>query len=459
MDVSPCGFESRLRHIKKGRAMTKRIAAYITILLATLTVSIYSQDIDKLQEEAYALFKEGEIDSAEAKLKIVVDADETYHESHYLLSQIYLSRYDLENSRKHLTKAIEAEKTNQSYRMEFEDINKIASAFAMAKRTFDNGDNYGAIDEFRKLSDEYTDFAPKALYFMGVAANREEEISEAAGYLQKALELDPNYQDAQKYLDILASQKYNEANQLVRRGDYEEAKKLYKSVLELSPSYFQSYFQLGYVATKQGDFEVAVTYYSKTVELQPYFAKGWYALALAYQKMDEIGQALEALNSATEADPSYAKAYAQRGNIYLREGDIEAAEQEYNNAIQADPSYAIAYQNLGMILISKQEFEDAVQTLSTATALDNRSYRAWAMLAQAHNVLDQCYDAKDAAYEALDIKKNYGSALYDLGLAEKCLGNETMAKNAFNKARRDRAWRRLAELEIDKIDNPKKYEN
>ena len=251
--------------------MTYRITNYITALVIIMSFTAFGQDIDKLQEEAYKLYNSGNPDSAEIKLKIVVDADDSYHASHNLLSKIYIENYDFENSRKHLTNAIEADKTNQSYRDEFERINDVASAFGLAKRTFDDGKNYGAIDEFQKLTEEYVEFAPKALYFMGIAASREDEISEAAGYLQKALELNPNYKDAQKYLDVLASKKYNDANQLVRRGDYEEAKEMYKSVLELSPNYYQGYFQLGYVATKQGDINGAIGYYTKTVELQPFF--------------------------------------------------------------------------------------------------------------------------------------------------------------------------------------------
>ena len=438
--------------------MTDKITSYIIALVTILTITTFGQDIDKLHEEAYKLYKAGNTDSAEVLLKIVVDADNSYHSSHYLLSQIYIGNYDFENSRKHLKKAIEADKINQSYRDEFERINKAASAFGLAKRTLDNGDNYEAIDAFQKLTEEYKEFAPKALYFMGIAASREDEISEAAGYLQNALVLNPDYNDAQQYLDVLASKKYNDANKLIRRGDYEEAKELYESVLELNPNYYQGYFQLGFVATKQGGINRAIRNYIKTVEIQPFFPKGWFALALAYQKNGDIDLALDALHSATDVDPLYAKAYTLKGNIYFSEGKDYAAEREYNNSIQADPSYALAYENLGKIFISKQKHKNAIQTLSTATDLDNKSYKAWAMLAQAYNASGRCYDAKDAANEALDIKKRYASALFDLGLAEKCLGNKTLALKAFNNAKRDRNWRRLAEIEIEKINNPKKYE-
>jgi hypothetical protein len=48
-----------------------------------------------------------------------------------------------------------------------------------------------------------------------------------------------------------------------------------------------------------------------------------------------------------------------------------------------------------------------------------------------------------------------------LGVAEWCggKGNKTGAVNAFEKARNDRSWRKMAEYEIDKVKNPQKYEN
>jgi hypothetical protein len=47
-----------------------------------------------------------------------------------------------------------------------------------------------------------------------------------------------------------------------------------------------------------------------------------------------------------------------------------------------------------------------------------------------------------------------------LGIAEWCggKGNKTGAINAFEKARNDRAWRKMAEYEMDKVKNPQKYE-
>ena len=55
----------------------------------------------------------------------------------------------------------------------------------------------------------------------------------------------------------------------------------------------------------------------------------------------------------------------------------------------------------------------------------------------------------------------FGGGWFELGVAEWCdgKGNKTGALNAFEKARNDRAWRKMAEYEIDKVKNPQKYEN
>ena len=59
----------------------------------------------------------------------------------------------------------------------------------------------------------------------------------------------------------------------------------------------------------------------------------------------------------------------------------------------------------------------------------------------------------------MDRKKNFGGGWYELGIAEWCKGdgNKTVALNSLEKARNDRSWRKMAEYEMDKINNPHKY--
>ena len=50
-------------------------------------------------------------------------------------------------------------------------------------------------------------------------------------------------------------------------------------------------------------------------------------------------------------------------------------------------------------------------------------------------------DAKIAAKACIDIKRKYAAAWYELGIAEKNLGNKAAAKIAFKEASKDRKWK------------------
>ena len=57
----------------------------------------------------------------------------------------------------------------------------------------------------------------------------------------------------------------------------------------------------------------------------------------------------------------------------------------------------------------------------------------------------ELYDkGRDFAKSSLKSKKNYAPALFELGIAELALCNKVAAKDAFNKCKRDRKYRRAA---------------
>ena len=434
--------------------MKKRVPIIIT-MLAMLT----AQASEDLLNEGRKLLDDGFIADAETKLLEAVEADPTMAETHFLLSKIYLRKYDLDKTRESLRQAIEHDETNQDYRDEFDHLTALASSMASAMRSLNGGDPDGAISKFEKVMDDYPEFAAAGLYYTGIAYMRSEASGEAAKFFREAMGFDPNYERPRVALKGLTDKAYNEGNKLLRRGDYEGAEDYFNNVLELNPSYYQAHFQLGYLNTKLGDYNLAQEHYQKTVEKNPSYAKGWFALGLTHQRNGDYDSAVNALDSAVDADPTYAKALVQKGKILMKQGDYQSAEASLNQAIQVDPSYSRAYADLGQIHVSQERWDDAISSLSTATALDARLHKAWFLLAQSQNAKTSCDDAKESARSALDVKSDYAPAHFELGMAETCLGNKTAALTAFENARKDRSWRKNAEYEIDKIKNPEKYRN
>lgn len=421
------------------------------------TVMLTAQGFNELISECKLLIDEGDLVLAEQKLQEILEQNNMFATAHYQLSRIAYMRGDLKKTGEYLRNAITSDPRNEEYRLEYNKIGEINSMMANGNRKLSGGDYEKAIIKFEQVQEKYPDF-PGAPFYIGLANLRSDEIKEAAANFRLALKISPNYEKAKRALKSLADRIFNSGNQLIRGGEYDQAISEYELVLELDPNYYKAHFQLGAISTKLGDYENAIEQYKKTVEINPLYAKGWFSLGLSYQRTGQIDKALEMLTRSVEVDSGYAKAYAQIGMIYLDQKNYEASEISYNKAIQCDPNYAKPYLDLGKLYVLNERWEEAVSTLMRGTDLDGKNYIGFSILAQAYNVLGQCIKAKEAAYNSIELKSNYAAALFELGIAEKCLGNRTAALKAFEKARNDRTWRKQAEYEIEKIRHPERFE-
>lgn len=431
----------------------------IAFIQSLLVAIVLCQTPYELLDQGKILLEQGDLNGAEESVKSALKIDNGLAEGHFILSQIYLTRNDLNACREHLNRAIEIDQYNEDYRTDFDKVNDVAKMMAIGLKSLETGNHEKAIVTFDLVIEKLPLYAAAPIYYIGVAVGREGDVREAANQFRESLKINPDYERASSALINFTNRTFNEGNQYIRRGDYDSAIESYQLVLELDPLYYKAYFQLGVVNTKLGDYAVAIDNYRKTVNIEPNFSKGWFALGLGLQKNDRLEEGLEAFKEATEVDPTYAKAHSQMGTIYIILEDFNSAENAFNMAIQVDPSYAKPYQNLGNIYVEHERFDEAINTLLTATALDGKSPKSWYFLSRAYNATDQCDEAREAALGALRTKKNYAPAQFELGTAEICLGNKTAALQAFEKARKDRSWRKSAEYEIDKIKNPHKYEN
>ena len=93
--------------------------------------------------------------------------------------------------------------------------------------------------------------------------------------------------------------------------------------------------------------------------------------------------------------------------------------------------------------------DKAIQNYSKAVEYDIKAYDIHYRLSGAYNIKEQYEKAKNAAKKSITIKQNYAPAYFELGIAEKLLGNKIAAQNAFEKAKKDRNWRKSAQFQLD----------
>ena len=90
---------------------------------------------------------------------------------------------------------------------------------------------------------------------------------------------------------ILSYQKYEEANKLLSKKDYEGAIKLYNEAIELNPNYSESYCNRATAYLELKQYERAIQNYNKAIELNPNFARAYINRGKAYKKLGDKSKA------------------------------------------------------------------------------------------------------------------------------------------------------------------------
>ena len=431
-----------------------------SLILSILMGSLFAQSPDQLYKTAQASLDAGQVSKAEIEFKKALEADPTYAPAYLGLAHVAIRKGDLKQAGTSLKDAIEADPENKVFRDEFETMNELNTLMSKGIRSMKNGDADNAFESFRVAYEKFPNY-PESVFNMGLTHFRKKEFSEAVGYFHKTLDINPEHQTASAAIKNVAKNYFNSGNKSYKRGDLEGALTSYDEVLKVDVSFYQAYYQIGVIQSKMGDKGLAVSSYEKALEVNPQFYKGYFALGLAKSAMNDVKGAIAALESAVDINPGYDKAYGAMGDIYINSKNHEKAKKVLNTAITVNPKYAKGYANLGIVHVEEKNWEQAVSSLSMAVALNEKDAMSFFRLAGAENATSNCDGARNAARSSTELKNRFGGAWFELGIAEWCSGkgNKTASINAFEKARNDRAWRKMAEYEIDKVKNPQKYEN
>jgi tetratricopeptide (TPR) repeat protein len=453
------GFESPLRHTKFKMRMDHTMFKRVTTLFLLIGL-VFAQSPDELYNIAQASLTAGNVSEAEAEFKSALDIDPTFAPASLGLAHVALRRGDLKQTQAFLKEAIEADPESQDFRDEFEKLSELNTLMSKGMRSMKNGDAEDAFESFRIAHDKFPDF-PESVFNMGLVHHRKKEYVDAVEYFHKTMKINPDHKTALAAIKNVAKNYFNTGNQSYKRGDLEGALASYEKVLEVDDTFYQAFYQIGVIQSKMGDKDAAVLSYEKALAVNPRFYKGYFALGLAKNGLNEMDGALAAFESAVEIYPGYDKAYGAMGDIYIARKNNEKAKQVLNMSITVNPNYAKGYASLGVIYSDEKSWEQAASNLVMATTLNERDAMSFFRLAGTYNASGDCNGAKTAARKATELKSRFGGGWFELGIAEWCggKGNKTGAVNAFEKARNDRSWRKMAEYEIDKVKNPQKYEN
>ena len=403
-------------------------------------------------EQAKTSFDENNFVSALEQINIAIESDSTNAEIYVFAYEISFKLDDLDQANQFIRKAIELDKANEEYRNEWKKLDEIRSRLNEATKSFESGYSDEAISLYEKTISDYPEFA--LLYYnLGMIYYKQDDYDNAVDNFKLARLLNAYVEKYDSAILMIAKKLTQAGIEQERRKDYDLAIENYLKSIEYYSQYPESIFRLGLVYYKMGDYESAKSTLNSILNIDSTHIQALKLLGDTYSKLGDRNEAISWYSKAVELNPNYDKAHYSLARTLMAIGDTEGAIKSLNTAAIVNPGYSKAYETLGVLYQSSEKLDLAIQNyelaISNLSNGDKKGYVVYYRLASAYNVVQEFEKAKEAAKTSLDIKINYAAAHFELGIAEMYLCNEVASKDAFEKAKKDRNYRKSVQSYLD----------
>lgn len=151
---------------------------------------------------------------------------------------------------------------------------------------------------------------------------------------------------------------YSDAENLYEQGNYEEALKLFASIMDDYETYSAACYY-GICLTRLGEYDKSIAFFKRLLTLCSDWESLWYNLGDAYLKNGDKEQALSCLLKAEEIAPEHPNTLFYLGLYYEKTEDYIKAISYYKRSLKADNCFE-TNANLAVCYYAVEEFEKAL---------------------------------------------------------------------------------------------------
>ncbi len=258
-----------------------------------------------------------------------------------------------------------------------------------------------AQEELDRPVADVTTHSPEAYryYLEGVDYYNKYYFPEAQKSAEKALEFDSTFAMAYLGLALLkggleqkkmiakaveysdkVSQKekhYIRTQEAQISGNYAEAIKELKKIVERYPKEKEAFYWLGGIYYGLRQFEETIRYWTQAIEIDPLYKVVYNELAYAYGEIGNFEKSIWAINKYISLAPDEANPYDTRAELYALNGKIDKAIESYKKALEIKPDLYWSLSKLGNMYLFKREYakaESCYQQIASHSAKDMRSW-------------------------------------------------------------------------------------
>lgn len=190
---------------------------------------------------------------------------------------------------------------------------------------------------------------------LGIISNLNGDLRTAAGYFEKALELNPRYTEASLNLAVT----YNDL------GEFKKAQEVFSMAAQIAHpdpnavdpfiagKLANEHFKVGNIYLQFNMNDEAIEEYRKAIKLHPKLADVHTKLGIALRNRGNKEEAIVHFVKAKVINPHYGQAWVQLGLSYYMEGLTGLAYEEWEKALEFNPEFKEAETYLK--LLKKEE--------------------------------------------------------------------------------------------------------
>ncbi len=175
---------------------------------------------------------------------------------------------------------------------------------------------------------------------LGSALLRRGRMDEAIAHYRKALQINPDYGDAN----------FDLGDALLQKGCVDEAIPQFQKALQINPDYAEAHFDLGNALRQKGSVDEAIAHFQRALQINPDYAEAHVNLGFTLLAMGNVDEAISQFQKALQIKPNYAEAHVNLGIALLKLGNVGEAISHFQKALQIKPDYPEAQNDLAWVL-------------------------------------------------------------------------------------------------------------
>lgn len=185
-----------------------------------------------------------------------------------------------------------------------------------------------------------------------------------------------------------------------REKDIKKSEQYVDKTLELLPDFVPALNWKGFICWRNKKLDDAITYYSKVLKEKPNHCSANGSLGELYEDKKEFEKAIEYYTRQLECDPD-AFIYLSRGWCYGKLSRFEKARKDYKKSIDMDSENPAVYRCLALTYLYDEQEEKAVELLKKSIEKDKETEMIWS-----YRNLSSAYRRLGESEKAAEVLKN-----------------------------------------------------